>query len=202
LRGGPAIVTALACAFFTAFTGASGVTILALGGLLMPILLTAKYSERSALGLLTGAGSLGVLLPPCLPLILYAIIAKVEIEQIFLGGIVPGLLLIIITACWGALQVPAAAVAGRKFVVREAGRAGLGTARANSGVGLDPGPWPGSHGVWKKRRPVRIHGQARLPPEGAADGDAHPRVQHEVPGRLLSRDPVCTAGRSVAQLRQ
>src|SRR5688500_6696215 len=73
-RGGPAVVTALACAFFTSFTGGSGVTILALGGLLMPVLLAARYSERDALGLLTGAGSLGLLFPPCLPLILYAIV--------------------------------------------------------------------------------------------------------------------------------
>lgn len=63
-RGGPAIVTALVCAFFTSFTGASGVTILALGGVLMPVLLAARYSERNALGLLTGAGSLGMLFPP------------------------------------------------------------------------------------------------------------------------------------------
>ena len=76
-RGGPAIVTALVCAFFTTFTGGSGVTILALGGLLLPVLLAARYSERDALGLLTGAGSLGLLFPPCLPLILYAIIAKI-----------------------------------------------------------------------------------------------------------------------------
>src|SRR5207248_11734395 len=74
LRGGPAIVTALVCAFFTSFTGASGVTILALGGLLMPVLLAARYSERDALGLLTGAGSLGLLFPPCLPVILYSIV--------------------------------------------------------------------------------------------------------------------------------
>src|SRR5204862_7161174 len=58
-RGGPAIVTALVCAFFTSFTGASGVTILALGGVLMPVLIAAGYSERNALGLLTGSGSLG-----------------------------------------------------------------------------------------------------------------------------------------------
>jgi TRAP-type C4-dicarboxylate transport system permease small subunit len=64
LRGGPAVLTALVCAFFTSFTGASGVTILALGGLLMPVLRSARYSERNALGLLTGAGSLGLLFPP------------------------------------------------------------------------------------------------------------------------------------------
>ncbi len=100
-RGGPAIMTALVCAFFTMFTGGSGVTILALGGLLMPVLLAAKYSERDALGLLTGAGSLGLLFPPCLPLILYAVIAKVPIKEIFLGGILPGILLVIMTAAWG-----------------------------------------------------------------------------------------------------
>src|SRR5260370_2441421 len=91
-RGGPAIVTALVCAFFTSFTGASGVTILALGGLLMPMLLAARYKPKDALGLVTGAGSLGLLFPPCLPLILYAIVATLPIESIFLGRIVPGIL--------------------------------------------------------------------------------------------------------------
>ena len=100
-RGGPAIATALICAFFTAFTGGSGVTILALGGLLMPVLVSAHYSERDALGLITGAGSLGILLPPCLPVILYAIIAKVDINTMFLAGFLPGLLLILLTAAWG-----------------------------------------------------------------------------------------------------
>src|SRR6266542_2445037 len=105
LRGGPAIVTALVCAFFTSFTGASGVTILALGGLLMPVLLAARYSERDALGLLTGAGPLGLLFPPCLPVILYSIVASsamvnlgaanasansVTIEKMFMGGLGPG----------------------------------------------------------------------------------------------------------------
>ena len=100
-RGGPAIATAQLCAFFTSLTGGSGVTILALGGLLMPVLIAARYSERDALGLLTGAGSLGILLPPCLPVILYAIIAKVGIREMFLGGLIPGLLLIAMTAAWG-----------------------------------------------------------------------------------------------------
>ncbi len=99
--GGPAIAVVLICAFFTAFTGGSGVTILALGGLLMPILLGAKFSERDALGLVTGAGSLGILLPPCLPVILYAIIARVDIREMFLGGFLPGILLIGMTAAWG-----------------------------------------------------------------------------------------------------
>ena len=68
--GGSAIVTVLVCAMFTSFTGASGVTIIALGGLLMPVLLQERYSARNALGLVTGAGSLGLLFAPCLPLII------------------------------------------------------------------------------------------------------------------------------------
>jgi tripartite ATP-independent transporter DctM subunit len=119
-RGGPAIVTALVCAFFTTFTGASGVTILALGGLLMPILIAARYPERAALGLLTGAGSLGLLFPPCLPVILYAIIAKINMEQMFLGGILPGMLLVALTICWGMRQNPEHTAADQPFERREA----------------------------------------------------------------------------------
>ena len=100
-RGGPAIATALICAFFTSFTGGSGVTILALGGLLMPVLIAARFTERDALGLVTGAGSLGILLPPCLPVILYAILAKVDIKEMFLSGLIPALLLIAMTGAWG-----------------------------------------------------------------------------------------------------
>jgi len=128
-RGGPAIVTALVCAFFTSFTGASGVTILALGGVLMPVLLAASYRERTALGLLTGAGSLGMLFPPCLPLILYAIVANhsaqanVTIKQMFLGGILPGSLLLIITALWGIRQGPRQPAEKRHFDAKEAAAA-------------------------------------------------------------------------------
>jgi C4-dicarboxylate transporter DctM subunit len=131
-RGGPAVVTALACAFFTSFTGASGVTILALGGLLMPVLLAARYSERAALGLLTSAGSLGLLFPPCLPLIFYAIVAgniannlaveaDITIQGMFLGGILPGALLVALTAWWGIRSAPRAEAAeARPFSTREA----------------------------------------------------------------------------------
>lgn len=101
IRGGPAIVTALVCAFFTTFTGGSGVTILALGGMLLPVLLMAKFSERNALGLLTGAGSLGILFPPCLPLILYGLIAQVPVKQMFLGGIIPGVVMVLLVIAWG-----------------------------------------------------------------------------------------------------
>ena len=128
VRGGPAIVTALVCAFFTSFTGASGVTILALGGLLMPVLLAAKYSERDALGLLTGAGSLGVFLPPCLPLILYAIIAanqgaEISIEGMFLGGAVPAMVMVGLTAAWGVWRSPRGSGKARWLNPREAGQA-------------------------------------------------------------------------------
>jgi C4-dicarboxylate transporter DctM subunit len=122
-RGGPAIATALACAFFTSFTGASGVTILALGGLLMPILISAKYSERNALGLLTGAGSLGLLFPPCLPLILYAIVANVRIQEMFLGGILPGGLLVALTIGLGIAQGPKIALEKKSFNFRDVARA-------------------------------------------------------------------------------
>jgi tripartite ATP-independent transporter DctM subunit len=104
IPGGSAIVTALACAFFTSFTGASGITIVAIGGLLMPVLMAERYSEKTSLGLVTGSGSLGLLFPPCLPPILYAIIAKVPIEDIFLAGIIPGVLMVAGTACWGIWQ--------------------------------------------------------------------------------------------------
>lgn len=128
LRGGPAIITTLVCAFFTSFTGASGATILALGGVLMPVLISARYSERASIGLLTGAGSLGMLFPPCLPPILYAIIASsggqvsISIKEIFLGGFLPGLLLVVLTALWGIRLGVRAGDAGRTpFVAREAG---------------------------------------------------------------------------------
>lgn len=121
-RGGPALVTALACAFFTTFTGASGVTILALGGLLLPILLAAGYRERPALGLVTGASSLGMLFPPCLPLVLYAIIAQVPMQDMFLGGIVPGIILVIATVAWGIRAGPPV-VERRKFDFAAARRA-------------------------------------------------------------------------------
>ncbi len=106
IRGGPAIAAVLACAFFTSFTGASGITILALGALLMPVLLSARYAERDALGLLTGSGSIGLLFPPCLPVILYAIIANTDINQMFLGGIFPGILMVVAACIWGVSRSP------------------------------------------------------------------------------------------------
>lgn len=127
LRGGAALVTVVACVFFTSFSGASGVTIIALGGMLMPLLTGSGYSGKAALGLLTSAGSLGGLLPPGVPLVLYAIIARVSIEDMFLAGILPGLLMVGLVAAWGLRQAPLQSER-RRFDAREA-RAALWDAK-------------------------------------------------------------------------
>lgn len=95
LPGGLAVVTVLICAFFTTFTGASGVTILALGGLLSVILISNKYPEKFSHGLLTASGSIGLLFPPSLPVIMYGVIAQINIKHVFIAGVLPGLLMII-----------------------------------------------------------------------------------------------------------
>ncbi len=95
LPGGLAIVSIVACAFFTAFTGASGVTIIALGALLYPALAQAGYNERFNLGLVTSAGSLGLLFAPSLPLILYGVVAQIPIDDLFIAGILPGTLMLV-----------------------------------------------------------------------------------------------------------
>ncbi|OGP12370.1 MAG: C4-dicarboxylate ABC transporter [Deltaproteobacteria bacterium RIFCSPLOWO2_02_FULL_50_16] len=100
MPGGLAIVCLLACAFFTAFTGASGVTIIALGGLLFPILHKRGYPENFSLGIVTTCGSLGLLFPPSLPLILYGVIANVDISQLFKAGVLPGILLIVLLGAY------------------------------------------------------------------------------------------------------
>ena len=96
MPGGLAIVSLAACALFTAFTGASGVTIIALGALLYPALASAGYEERFSLGLITVSGSLGLLFAPSLPLILYGIVAGVPVDDLFLAGILPGLLMVVL----------------------------------------------------------------------------------------------------------
>ncbi len=102
LPGGLAVVVTLLLAFFTPLTGASGITILAIGGLLLPMLTQAHYPERHSVGLVTVSGSIGVLLPPSLPVILYAYYAELRLDDLFIGGLVPGLLLIVVVAAWGA----------------------------------------------------------------------------------------------------
>ena len=107
MPGGLSIIAFLTCAFFTAFTGASGVTIVAVGALLYPALMQVGYGERFSLGLVTTSGSLGLLLAPSLPLILYGIIAQqlgvgesFTIQQLFLAGILPALLMILLLSAW------------------------------------------------------------------------------------------------------
>ncbi len=102
LPAGLPVASLIACSFFTAFTGASGVTIIALGGLLLPILTGQKYSEKFALGLVTTSGSLGLLFAPSLPLILYGVISGTNINQLFLGGLLPGFLLILLLSLYSA----------------------------------------------------------------------------------------------------
>ncbi len=100
MPGGLAIVCLTACAFFTAFTGASGVTIIALGAILYPALQHDGYPDKFSLGLVTSAGSLGLLFAPSLPLILYGIIAEVPIDDLFLAGILPGLIMLVMLSGW------------------------------------------------------------------------------------------------------
>jgi C4-dicarboxylate transporter, DctM subunit len=100
LPGGLAIVAIVACSFFTAFTGASGVTIIALGALLYPALQQSGYSDKFNLGLLTAGGSLGLLFAPSLPLILYGVVAEVSIDELFLAGIIPGVLMMVMMAAY------------------------------------------------------------------------------------------------------
>ncbi len=100
MPGGLAIVALIACSFFTAFTGASGVTIIALGGLLYPILKKRGYGEKFSLGLVTTGGSLGLLFPPSLPLILYGLIAKVDVDKLFVAGLIPGIVLMVLLSAY------------------------------------------------------------------------------------------------------
>ena len=123
LPGGTAVVCAVVCAFFTIFTGGSGVTILALGGLLLPALLKDGYRDRFSVGLLTASGSLGLLLPPAMPLILYAIVAQTAPENLFIGGLLPGLLLIALVAAWGMREGLITGAGRHAFAAPEAGRA-------------------------------------------------------------------------------
>jgi tripartite ATP-independent transporter DctM subunit len=104
IPGGTPIVLVLLCGFFTALTGGSGVTILALGGLFMPILIKEGYSKLFSLGLITVAGSLGLLFPPSLPLIIYGVTAGVSIKAVFLAGIVPGLVRLSMIGGWAIWQ--------------------------------------------------------------------------------------------------
>ncbi|MBA7604475.1 MAG: TRAP transporter large permease subunit [Calditrichaeota bacterium] len=123
IPGGTPLVTVLVCAFFTSFTGGSGVTILALGGLLFPMLLKDMYGRKFSTGLLTASGSIGLLFPPSLPVILYAIRAQTPIDRLFLAGILPGIFLMTIVALWGVRQGIVGKSKRTPFHWREAGEA-------------------------------------------------------------------------------
>jgi C4-dicarboxylate transporter, DctM subunit len=121
LPGGLSIVALISCAIFTAFTGGSGITIVALGGLIMPMLIKEHYPEKYSLGVLTTCGSLGILFPPSLPIILYAMIAQqssqaissigiesaaqmLSVSKLFIAGIIPGALLIVLLSLYGLIR--------------------------------------------------------------------------------------------------
>jgi tripartite ATP-independent transporter DctM subunit len=102
--GGLAVVVVVACALFTALTGATGVTIIALGGLAFPALISQKYPENFSLGLITTSGSLGLLLPPSLPLILYGLVSKTSVDLLFRAGVIPGSILVLLLTLYGVGQ--------------------------------------------------------------------------------------------------
>jgi C4-dicarboxylate transporter DctM subunit len=123
LPGGIAVATVALCSFFTLLTGGSGVTILALGGLLLPALLKEGYGQRFSIGLLTSGGSLGLLFPMSLPLILYAIIANQSMEDLFIGGLLPGLLMLVMLSAYAVRHAIRSGAERSPFVAKEAGAA-------------------------------------------------------------------------------
>jgi C4-dicarboxylate transporter DctM subunit len=121
LPGGLIIMTVLVCTFFTTFTGATGVTILALGALLAYVLVeSGRYTTDFANGLITGSGSIGLLFPPSLPIILYGVIAQINIKQMFVGGILPGLIMVITICGIGVFTAVTRKVKSVPFQIKEA----------------------------------------------------------------------------------
>ncbi|MFH1728235.1 MAG: TRAP transporter large permease subunit [Pseudomonadota bacterium] len=129
MPGGIALVTLFTCAIFTAFTGATGVTIIALGGLMYPVLLKDMYGEKFSLGLITGAGNIGLLFPPSLPIILYALVVPkdgdmmVSVDQLFAAGLLPGLLILMVIGIYVILYAKQKRLSTYKFTFTEALRA-------------------------------------------------------------------------------
>ena len=127
MPGGVAVMVAAVCALFTTFTGGSGVTIIALGGLVYPMLREEGYSEGFSLGLVTAAGSLGLLFPPSLPVILYSVVAgsremSAPADQLYLAGLLPGLLLVVLVALYGIWAGVRSGAPRQRFAWGELGR--------------------------------------------------------------------------------
>ena len=121
LPGGLAISTAVGCAIFT--WAGSGVTILSMGGLLLPMLVKARYPEKFSIGLINGSGSLGLLFPPSLPVILYGIYARTPISTLFVAGFVPGLMMVIMVSALGVFQAIRHGAERARFSFSEAWKA-------------------------------------------------------------------------------
>ena len=119
LPGGLAVIALISCAVFTALTGATGLTIIALGGILLPAMTRAKYPEVFSLGLLTTSGTLGLLFPPSLPLIIYAVVAKVRIDHLFIAGILPGIVLVVLLSVFSITRAVEADVPKTHFQITE-----------------------------------------------------------------------------------
>jgi tripartite ATP-independent transporter DctM subunit len=135
LPGGLAIVAVIACAMFTAFTGATGVTIVALGAVLYPALLQRKYGEKFSLGLLTASGSLGLILAPSMPLILYGVVAQqfhttppVTIDALFRAGVLPCALMVLLLGIYSVWHAQRVGVVREKVSAKELRAALLGAA--------------------------------------------------------------------------
>ncbi len=123
LPGGLSIIALITCSAFTALTGATGLTIIALGGILLPALLHGKYPEKFSLGLVTNSGTLGLLFPPSLPIIIYAIVSKVPISQLFLAGLLPGILMVVLLSAFSVQKAIGAEVPRTKLDMRRMLRA-------------------------------------------------------------------------------
>jgi len=119
LPGGLSVIALSTCAIFTALTGATGLTIIALGGILLPAMMRARYPEPFSLGLITTSGTLGLLFPPSLPLIIYAIVAKVRIDHLFIAGILPGALLVGLLSAFSIYRALRSDVPRSRFQLNE-----------------------------------------------------------------------------------
>lgn len=133
LPGGLAFATTGVLAFFTPLTGASGVTILSMGGLFHPVLRASRYGDRTALGLVTVSGSIGLLFFPSLPVFLYGYYANQPFDRLFVGALLPGSLLVLAVAGYGAIRGWSSGAARSRFSAMEMTRA-LGRAKWELGL--------------------------------------------------------------------